>query len=161
MSIKVMSAVWDDSEATGNARLVLLAIADSADHDGTNAWPAIDTIAKKTRLSRSTVKRKIQELVSLAELAVVPGPSHIRSDRRPNGYEVRLPSLIMGVIGGGSERTVAEPTGVQNGPAGVQNDVYGGSPVNPNPSLPVQDSLDVSHQFEEIRRTLRRGRGNG
>jgi len=156
-----MSAVWDDSEATGTARLVLLAIADSSDHDGTNAWPAIDTIGRKTKLSRSTVKRKIQELVSLGELAVVPGPSHIRSDRRPNGYEIHLPSLIMGVINGGSERTSAEPTGVQNGPTGVQNDDHDGSPVNPNPSLPIQDSIDVSHQFEEIRRTLRRGRGNG
>ena len=51
MSIRVMSDVWDLSESTGSARLVLLAIADSCDHDGTNAWPAIETIAKKTKVS--------------------------------------------------------------------------------------------------------------
>jgi len=93
MSVKVMSAVWDSSRSTGNARLVLLAIADSADHDGTNAWPAVATIATKTRLSRRTVQRQIKELVALGELAVVAGPSHISSQFRPNGYEIFLPGL--------------------------------------------------------------------
>jgi hypothetical protein len=39
MSVKVMSWVWDHSRAEGTDRLVLLAIADSAEHDGSDAWP--------------------------------------------------------------------------------------------------------------------------
>jgi hypothetical protein len=34
-----MTWVWQHSRADGNVRLVLLAIADSANDDGLDAWP--------------------------------------------------------------------------------------------------------------------------
>ena len=153
MSVKVMSLVWDQSESTENARLLLLAIADSADHDGTNAWLAIDTLAKKTRSSRSAVKRNIKVLVSLGELAVVSGPSHIRADRRPNGYEIHLPGLITPVIDGGPSWTVVEERGSMTDATGVHDDADGGPPVDPNPSLPTQT---LSEHFAAARAALTR-----
>lgn len=153
MSVKVMAQVWDESEATGNARLVLLAIADSCDHDGTNAWPAVATIARKTLLSERTVQRKIKELCELGELLVVPGPAHIRSDRRPNGYEV--------VFDGVSERHPASGTGCQTNSVGVTEDAPRGDTgvTQPIPNHP-DPSENISNYFAEARKHIK-GRRHG
>ena len=71
MSVKVQSRVWEHSQATGNALIVLLKIADNADDSGNNAWPSIARLAHYCRCSRSTVKRSLRELVELGELEVV------------------------------------------------------------------------------------------
>jgi len=56
MSIKRMSAVWEDSEHKGSALIFMLAIADNADDLGV-AWPGYEYLAHKTRMSRRTVMR--------------------------------------------------------------------------------------------------------
>jgi hypothetical protein len=66
-----MSDVFDYSEATGNDRLVLLAIADEADDDGTNAYPGVATLARKVRLPERTVMRCLDRLENSGELSVV------------------------------------------------------------------------------------------
>jgi hypothetical protein len=66
-----MSDVFDYSEATGNDRLVLLAIADEADDDGTNAYPGVATLARKVRLPERTVMRCLDRLESGGELSVI------------------------------------------------------------------------------------------
>jgi hypothetical protein len=149
MSIRVMSDVWDLSESTGSARLVLLAIADSCDHDGTNAWPAIETIAKKTKVSRSTVQRAVKDLVGLGELRVVPGPSHIRSDRRPNGYEISFSR--------GFRLTPRDGTGCQSDTHGVSSDAPRGVMGDTQPVLTQPDSLAISGFFENARKALHNG----
>jgi hypothetical protein len=149
MSIRVMSDVWDLSESTGSARLVLLAIADSCDHDGTNAWPALETIAKKTKVSRSTVKRAVKELVGLGELRVVPGPSHIRSDRRPNGYEI--------CFSRGFNLTPRDGTGVQSDTHGGSSEPPRGFMGEPQPVPTRPDPSAISGFFEDARKALRRG----
>ncbi len=55
MSVKVVTWVWEHSPVAGNERLVLLAITDSAEDDGRNAWPSVATLASKTRLDPRTV----------------------------------------------------------------------------------------------------------
>ncbi len=73
----------------GNDRLVLLAIADAADKEGRNAWPAIDTLASMAGLSRRTVQRSIRSLEKLGMLTVekqAGGDKEMRDDQRPNRY---------------------------------------------------------------------------
>jgi hypothetical protein len=70
MSVKVMTWVWERSPVAGNERLVLLAIADSAEDDGRNAWPSVATLARKTRLDPRTVQRVIRRLQDSGHLAV-------------------------------------------------------------------------------------------
>lgn len=70
MSIRVMSAVWEHSEAEGVELLVLLAIADCASDDGGNAWPSIATLSRKTRVSARTVQRAIRTLEARGEMVV-------------------------------------------------------------------------------------------
>lgn len=70
MSVDVVAWVFRHSEATGNDRLVLLAIADEADDDGTNAFPSIDRIALKARVPKRTVMRCLTRLEEAAALVV-------------------------------------------------------------------------------------------
>lgn len=76
MSIEVMSWVWKKSQATGTDKFVLLAIADNAWDDGSNAWPSVATISRKTGLSTRTVQRCIQNLHDIGELQTIDRPGH-------------------------------------------------------------------------------------
>jgi len=64
MSIKIMSAVWEcQLEFTSCQRLVLLALADHANDDGT-CWPGLGRISRKCGLSRRYVNRIVAVLVN-------------------------------------------------------------------------------------------------
>ncbi|MBM0234635.1 helix-turn-helix domain-containing protein [Micromonospora sp. STR1_7] len=77
MSVRVMTWVWDHSPVGGTERLVLLAIADFAADDGSNAWPSLGTLARKARLDERTVRRIIRRLQDgghlLVDVAAGPG----------------------------------------------------------------------------------------
>jgi hypothetical protein len=62
MSIKLMTQVWESNVGPATKRLVLLALADSANDEGV-CWPSVATIARKAGAS----KRRTEEV--LAELA--------------------------------------------------------------------------------------------
>ncbi|MCU8489935.1 helix-turn-helix domain-containing protein [Vibrio vulnificus] len=61
MSVKVMSYVWDISLFKGSDKLVMLCLADHADDSGL-CWPSIDTIARKSGVSPTTVKSTLKKL---------------------------------------------------------------------------------------------------
>jgi hypothetical protein len=69
MNVHVTSRVWSRSEARNGNRLVLLAIADCANHDGW-AWPSISYLKAMTQLSESSVHAAIVQLVKDKELKV-------------------------------------------------------------------------------------------
>jgi len=71
MSIKVMSRVWEHSQAKGSPLLLLLALADSADDDGF-CWPGIDHQATKIRMHPNSVRNCHKTLAGLGELLVIP-----------------------------------------------------------------------------------------
>jgi hypothetical protein len=62
VSIRAMDWVFSYSEATLGSRLVLLALADFAHDDGTNAYPSVETIAKKARLSPRGARAALRKL---------------------------------------------------------------------------------------------------
>lgn len=62
MSIKVMEWVWNHSDARDGQLLVLLAIADNANHDGGNAFPSIAELSRKSRLSQRGVQYALRGL---------------------------------------------------------------------------------------------------
>jgi hypothetical protein len=111
MSISVMSNVWKYSQACGNDLLLLLAMADHADDEGV-CWPSIGTLADKTRVSESTVKRSVKELVKLGELKIEEnGGTFFAKDttkRLANRYRVLK----------GKRTPKSEMTGGQNEPRG-------------------------------------------
>ena len=77
MSIRVVSAVWEQSRAKGSGLLLLLAIADFAHDDGTGAYPSNETLAAKIRMSPRQVRNLVGALESLGELAVQRDPGGV------------------------------------------------------------------------------------
>ena len=73
MSIKAVQAVWEHSEQVGSRLLVLLAIADYAKDDGSGAWPDVDTLAQKSRLSDTMTRNILKELVEDGEIVIHEG----------------------------------------------------------------------------------------
>lgn len=123
MSVRVMSWVWEHSTAGGSERLVLLAIADNAADDGSNAWPSLHTLARKTLLDVRTVRRILRRLEAGGHLfiGVSAGP------HGANRYTVRMhqrgPATSTGSVDNAGENPVdnsstppGESTGGQNAP---------------------------------------------
>ena len=81
-----MNWVWANSPASGNERLVLLALADACSRDdGTGCWPSAATIARKANISTRTVRRVIARLQAEGHIAVHRGGGRAGST---NSYTV-------------------------------------------------------------------------
>lgn len=61
MSAKIMGEIWE-LDIAHNKAVVLLAMADHADHDGKNVFPRVGFIAWKIGCGERTVRRVIAEL---------------------------------------------------------------------------------------------------
>ena len=86
MSIAVMNWIWANSPASGNERLVLLALADACSRDdGTGCWPSAATIARKANISDRTVRRVIARLEADGQVIVHRGGGRAGST---NSYTV-------------------------------------------------------------------------
>ncbi len=72
MSIKIMNAVWHLSKQKGTSLLLLIAIADNANDDG-EAWPGIEYLARKIRMSERQTQRLVRDLEKTDELIVERG----------------------------------------------------------------------------------------
>lgn len=86
MSAKILGQVWD-LQLTAAQQLVMLALADHADHNGENAYPSIDLIAWKTGYSERQVRRILKSLVKEKILSQVsrPGRTSVYSIHLENG----------------------------------------------------------------------------
>ncbi len=62
MSVHVTSWVLKQSDARLADRLVLLVLADHANHDGTGAWASHKTIAHEARISERSVRYSLKRL---------------------------------------------------------------------------------------------------
>lgn len=89
MSLKSSSRVWEELPLAGNDLLLMLAIADYADDEGSNAYPSRQTLARKTRLDCSTVRRRIRALEHKGHLLVARG---VVPGRRTNMYTIVFPA---------------------------------------------------------------------
>ena len=85
MSVQATTWVWEHSRAEGNARLVLLAIADAANREGARSFQSAETIAQMCRISARSVRRHVAVLQDLGELEIEgrQGPHGTNSYRLP------------------------------------------------------------------------------
>ena len=72
MSVAAISQVWKSSKAKGGPLLVLLAIADYAHDDGRNAWPTINTLAAKSRMTTRAIRFILKQLEATGEITIEP-----------------------------------------------------------------------------------------
>lgn len=91
MSLRCMLAVLDHSQAKHDARLVLIAIADYARDDGTNAYPSVATLAKKANISIRSARNALRQLEDSGEIETTPSDGG--GKERTNIYRVILPGL--------------------------------------------------------------------
>lgn len=90
MSVQATTWVWEHSRAEGNARLVLLAIADAANREGERSFQSAETIAQMCRISARSVRRHVAVLQDLGELEVEgrQGPHGTNSYRLPMTHPI-------------------------------------------------------------------------
>lgn len=112
-----MTWVLRHSDAKLGARLVLIALADYAHADGSEAYPSVDTLAANTRLSRRAVQAALRKLEEDREV--------VRDGKGRNGTTCYR--LTMG--GADSAR------GAEYDVEGAQNTTSRGANSAPNPSL--------------------------
>lgn len=120
-----MAWVWDLQLSPGE-KLVLLAYADHADHEGGSIFPAIRTVAGKTGYSRRTVQSTTRRLEELGLL--------ISEGEGPRGTnEYRLP-LEEGGANTAPGATSQRPGGAVGAAKGAQSAARGGANTAPKPS---------------------------
>jgi hypothetical protein len=160
MSVKALSAVWEDSRAIGADLLVLLAMADWADHSG-RCFPSYGQIALKARVSRATVANAVRRLVGLGELERVTH-GHMPTDSQDdevarsverqwrNAYRILLVKP-KGQVGQPvdylSSRQVAQPVDHLSPPAAER-----GSPIQTPPGGLIQTPEVVQSADPHIRK---------
>lgn len=69
MSIDVMSAVWRQSQQKGSGLLLLLSLADYANERGV-AFPSVETLAAKTRMTARNVQILLRKLEADGEIVI-------------------------------------------------------------------------------------------
>lgn len=92
MSIDVMVSVWKHSKQKAAARLLLIAIADSANDHG-EAWPGIKSLAKKCNTGDRNVQKLIKQIEADGELRVVEGGGRSTVNGSTNKYIVITPDI--------------------------------------------------------------------
>lgn len=122
MSVHVVSWVLKHSEAKLGQRLVLLALADRAEDDGTNAWPAVSSLARDTRLS----ERQVQYCLRALEQAGAIKCTGTRRVQGQRGGGVNVYAVLM---------TKGANTAPQTNGRGAVHSTLGVQPTAPDPSL--------------------------
>lgn len=125
MSVRCMARVWENSAHKGSNLLLLLAVADYAHDDGTNAFPRIETLATKTRLSERSVTRLLGKLVKSGEL---------RIEQRPGR------SNVMTVLVRGDNLSLPE----EEAPSDALDVTRVETPVSPSRDIVVSPSRDIA-----------------
>jgi hypothetical protein len=156
-----MAAVWDYSKSQGVSRLVLLALADHADHAG-YCWPSVETVARKCRVSERTVQRAIAEAEAAGEItrALMQGRGYT------NLYRL-MPGAVDSVDDPSTGGDTQSPLGVTHSRQGVTSTTLKGDTQSPrtvknrkeprltdlnNPQTTAPE--DVPGKVEEIRTSL-------
>ena len=68
--MSVFGTIYQDEELPARAKMVYMYLKDRAGKENT-CWPAIRTIARDLKLSRSTVKRALQDLQKAGRMTKV------------------------------------------------------------------------------------------
>lgn len=122
MSISLMTKVWANAPLKGSHLLLLLAMADFANDDGTSIFPSLATLARKIRANEKTVRRGIDVLIAAGLL----DRQKDATPRSPAHYRIRVENLAE--VEGGQN---VHPEGTECPPTGDKMSGQGGRDVRP------------------------------
>ncbi|QFZ17552.1 helix-turn-helix domain-containing protein [Saccharothrix syringae] len=148
MSIEAVSWVLNsapiprDRRDASSLTVVLLGLANHADPAGRNAFPAVSTLTRYTRLSERSVQYALRALEEL-DLIRPSDPTIVaayvkRSDRRPRGWDLavhRCEGAVDNPADGVQSLRPVDLHGVQNQRHGVQTATSRGAELAPETSL--------------------------
>jgi hypothetical protein len=140
MSARATTWVWEHSESRGLDRLVLLAIADEANHRGEQARASLEDLSSKSKVAKSTVQGCTKRLESLGELEVT-----VQGNGRGRATVYALKGMRKGTSDGtlpSEERYANVPGAVRSGNGLPPPAVQGSLVLSP----PQQGSLTLSPQ---------------
>lgn len=146
MSGKISGMVWD-LDLPHAQMLVLLAMADHADHEGRNIYPSIGLIAWKCGYSDRQVQRIIKDLVDIGVLAVQAESTA----NRPTTYNVNIsaaPKKAPYTRKRGDKMTPVKMSGVTFDARGVTFDaVRGDTTMSPEPIEPSYRTVNKNSAY--------------
>jgi hypothetical protein len=89
----ILWAMKDAPVANVEEWAVLATYAERADEDGCHAYPSVKTVAKRTRLSPDTVRRRVRDMQNrgLMALGDQAAAAWIAEESRPKVYDLRIP----------------------------------------------------------------------
>lgn len=141
MSIKVLTWVWEHSEEEGGALLVLLALADWANDDGSRIFPSIASAAKKSRLSERQVQRILRLLEGKGTIAKeIDGGGRGKT----TSYRILLKGDTMSPF---KERVTSERVTSATGKGDIC-DIKRVTPMSPDPSLDPSEDPSNTNTFD-------------
>jgi predicted transcriptional regulator len=82
-----------ESPCKGADKLVLILLADHS-HDGITCFPSISKVAERAGVSKSSVNRSINRLIS-AGLVSRRSRTRVNGSRSSNEYRLTLPELVI------------------------------------------------------------------
>lgn len=121
------------SPATRGSRLVLIVLADHAGHDGSNAYPSVETIAHQARLSERAARYALRDLENCGHITCTGfGPAGTRCYRVNTdlGKIDELPPLL-NPVRSLDEKAVGSVDG-----SGASNDTNRSASCTPGQELP-------------------------
>jgi hypothetical protein len=140
-----MTQVWELDLPLAD-KMVLLVIADHASDDGTNSYPSVGTIARKSSMSSRNVQRCLSRLEGQGLVSIQRqqgGPSYYDPSRRPNAYTIHGATL---------SHLVNQRGDIQS-PRGVTEEAVPPDTQSPKPSIePLLEPsiINVPNKYEHI-----------
>ena len=140
MSVHVTSWVLRNSGAKLGDRLVLLALADKAEADGTNARPSVPTLAEESRLSERQVQRCLRNLEAAKAIEKTGTYRYPGQRNGVNVYTVNM-SPFESPKGDIHDIQTVTPTSPNPSLGTVQDQTLAAAPQNGRARNPIWDSL--------------------
>lgn len=88
MSFEVMMTVIQKSKSKNSSRLVLLALANSADSNGCGEWPDAEYLRKWANCSKIVLDNSVEQLVASDELHLIPQADN------PKSFKINLEQQV-------------------------------------------------------------------
>jgi hypothetical protein len=120
MSIKVMDAVWEDTQLNQGETLVMLALADWANDYG-RCWPSLPQLERKTRISVRGIRGIVDRLIEqgVLEKTIIEGKG-VKYIVRPRNYVPPFGSETPEPTSATPERTSPNTSIHTNRPSGAK-----------------------------------------
>ena len=87
MSVRILSEIWEHSQAKGSELLLLLALADHADSVTAECYPSVKRLAKLIRMSKRNTQYLLRKLEEDGHITIKPKAS----PNKTNLYKLHRP----------------------------------------------------------------------